>query len=128
MAAALGHVTWFGMFDPSLFNLTYPACGMLQTNGKLPNSTRTTNAAATLNAIDRTLGVDASGGNLTVSVPTAVSAPMEYRVVKKDATANTVTLNAASGETIGGTVGTYVLNTPGQHVTLSSIGGVWYPV
>lgn len=57
---------------------------------------------ATETAGDVTIRCDATGGNITVNLPTAVSNHAKFHVKKVDASANTVTIDGSGGETIDG--------------------------
>ena len=64
---------------------------------------RSVTAGTTLTAYDDVLLVDASGGDVTVSLPALVaSAGKVFHVKKTDSSANTVTLDGDGSETIDG--------------------------
>src|SRR6185369_17208968 len=78
-----------------------------------------------LTEFQRTLEVDASGAPRTITLPTALSARWrKYTIKKIDASANTVTIDAAGAETIDGAL-TVVLTTQYQSVTIQSNGTGW---
>ena len=89
------------------------------------NNVVTTGLDTTLTEFYRTVEVDASGANRTITLPTAVSARFrKYTIKKIDATANTVTVDADGAETIDGAL-TVVLTTQWQSVTVQSNGVSW---
>ncbi len=74
----------------------------------------------------RTILVDASGANRTITLPTAASAKWrEYVIKKTDASANTVTVDANGAETIDGAL-TQVLTTQYQFIVIQSDGSTWW--
>lgn len=78
-----------------------------------------------LTEFQRTLEVDASGGPRTITLPTALSARWrKYTIKKIDASANTVTIDAAGAETIDGAL-TFVLGAQYQTITIQSNGASW---
>lgn len=93
----------------------------LRTGYLLVNTTPVTLSATT----DQLVKVDATGGARTVNLPTAASIDGQfYTIIKSDSGANTVTIDAASSETINGSL-TYVLTAQYQTVTLRSDGTNW---
>lgn len=66
---------------------------------------RTVNSNTTLLSTDYTVEVDASGGNIIITLPTAVSqfsggSGRIYNIKKIDSTLNTVTINPTAPDTI----------------------------
>jgi hypothetical protein len=68
---------------------------------------------------------DATSGNRTITLPTAVDAWQEFTIKKLDSSANTVTVATTSSQTIDG-AGTYVISTQYESVTVVSNGAQWY--
>lgn len=78
---------------------------------------RTVTGDTTLDILDETVLVDATGGNVTINLPIAATVPYKrYNIKKIDATANTVTVDPNGAETIDGAA-TAVIST--QYETLS---------
>lgn len=76
----------------------------------------------------RTILVDASGANRTITLPTAASAKWRKYIIKKiDATANTVTIDADAAETIDGAL-TQVLAAQYDFIEIQSDGTQWWIV
>ncbi|MER7517792.1 hypothetical protein [Streptomyces sp. NPDC126499] len=126
MAAAKGIIRLFGLFTESGVSVSNPT-GIKLINGKLAYPVRSVNADATVRVIDEVLLVDASGGNRTITLISAVATPNTYTVKKTDSSANTVTIAAAGGQTIDGAT-TKVLSTQWEKATVVPSGGNWYVV
>ena len=76
----------------------------------------------------RTILVDASGANRTITLPTAASAKWRKYIIKKiDASANTVTIDADAAETIDGAL-TQVLAAQYDFIEIQSDGTQWWIV
>ena len=71
---------------------------------------RTITASATLLANDDWLLADATAGNLILTLPAASARVRPYRIIRKDATANTVSIARAAADLINGAT-TLALNT-----------------
>lgn len=71
-------------------------------------------------ATDNFVSADATGGNIAVTTPPAKNG-QTFEVVKKDATANTVTVTGMNG---GGTI---TLRNQNDSISLWSDGTAWYP-
>ncbi len=83
----------------------------------------------TLSAAHHTVLVDATAGNVVITLPTAASAfsggiGRVYNVKKVDASANTVTVDGSGAETIDGAA-TQVLTDQYQSMTIQSNGTSW---
>lgn len=73
----------------------------------------------TLTADDFYVGVDASGGPVTISLPAAAAHKgRPYHISKRDATVNAVTVDGAGAETINGAATQVIII---QYTTLSII-------
>jgi len=71
------------------------------------------------------VSVDATSGDVTVSLPNAALIPYKSFFIKKvDSSANTVTVDAADSETIDGT-GTFVISTENKSIIIKSDGVNW---
>lgn len=72
--------------------------------------------------------VDASGGAVTVNLPTAASAVGHvFHIQKTDSGANTVTVDGNGAETIGASgSATQVLSSQGQGISIVAFGGAWW--
>jgi hypothetical protein len=115
-----------GRFNP-LVLIASDATGIVSTNGQTASESRTVSGAVTVRPIDRVLKADASGGAVTVNLPSAAPNPVTYSVIKSDATGNTVTVDPAGSETINGAA-TRVLSAQWETVTLKSDGTNWIAV
>lgn len=83
-------------------------------------------ANATLSGSQSFIQADASSASLTVTLPAVASNTGRRYIVKKvDATANTVTVDGASSETIDGAT-TYVLGSQWESVEIVCNGVEWY--
>lgn len=81
------------------------ADGQTIINGGLSWNIRTITSNATADPNDGTILVDASGGNVTVTLPAAASFPGRILVVKKiDSSGNSVTIDGNASETIDGSL------------------------
>jgi len=103
---------------PEIFGAPNPL--LLDNNSNVLNRTITANASADINT--NKYYVDATSGNITLSLYAADVATVgkQVSIVRTDATANTVTLAAAGGNTING-VGSVLLKTQYQELLLSGI-------
>ena len=71
---------------------------------------------------------DATSSGITISLPTAASSTGRLYAIKKiDSSANTVTIDANSSETIDGAV-TKTLSAQWETVTLQCDGSAWFVV
>lgn len=91
-----------------------------------PGSIRSISTTTGLDQTYQTILVDASGGAVTVNLPTTSGqTTLRYEVKKIDASANAVTLDGAGAETIDGAA-TYPLTVQWQSVTVESNGSAWF--
>ncbi|MFJ7266674.1 hypothetical protein ACIQV3_08390 [Streptomyces sp. NPDC099050] len=120
MAAARGIVRLTGLFTESGVTVDNP-CGIKLINGQQPFPVRAVTANATVRVID------ATSGNITITLISAVATRNRYVVKKVDATANTVTVAAAGVQTIDGAAAK-VLTTQWETVTVIPSGGNWLTV
>lgn len=100
----------------------------LDVNGSfaLPITSKT--ADYTITANDYTITGDASGGNITLTLPTAVGiAGVMYVVKKTDASGNSVIIDSNGAETIDGAA-TLSITTQYTSVVLQSNGSNWYKI
>ncbi len=101
--------------------------GWLDTSVASPESTRTIHLITSDTTIDATydlIKVDASGGNVTITLPAAATNASQFDTKKIDSTANTVTIAAASGEEIEYDT-TAVLTVQGENIRFSSDLTTW---
>jgi len=126
MAAAKGIIRLTGLFTESGVSVSNPT-GIRLINGQVAYPVRSVNANTTVRVIDEVLLVDASGGNRTITLISAVATPNSYTVKKIDNSANTVTIATTGGQTIdSGT--TKVLAAQWDTATVIPSGGNWYVV
>lgn len=93
---------------------------------KAPIATVTTNTTLDAAVDGSTVLVDATSGNLTITLPLAADAIYRRYYVKKiDATANTVTVDGNGAETIDDAAN-YVLTVQYQSVTVHCDGTEWW--
>lgn len=94
-------------------------------NRPATGAVRTFTASAALTAADEHALVDASGGNLTLTLPSAAGdVGRTFTVIKTDASANTVTVDPAGTETINGGA-TAVITRQHTALTIISDGANW---
>lgn len=92
------------------------------------NTRSITTTPVTLDETHRTALVDATGGARVVNLPTAASGIYrKYTVKKIDASANTVTVDAAGAETIDGAL-TVVFTLQWERITIQSDGTAWFRI
>jgi hypothetical protein len=85
-------------------------------------------ATATLVFNDDTALCDATAGAITINLPSAASCPGKiYRIGKKDASVNAVTIDPAAAQTIDGAA-TLAISTQYQVATIMSDGANWITV
>lgn len=104
MNAALGEVVLTGLFTVSGISVTYPT-GLRIRNGQQGSVTTTVTSASspyTVTVLDETIFVDATAGNVTLNLISAAWTPNRLTIIRLDASGNTVTAAAASGEHING--------------------------
>lgn len=89
-------------------------------------SYNTNSANASLTAVDgiNVQLVNATSGAVTITLPTAVNNNASFIIKKTDSSANAVTVDAASTETIDGNL-TYKLNDQYNYVEIVSNGTNW---
>jgi hypothetical protein len=88
--------------------------------------TTTTATPYAITAANGIVLIDATAGNKTATLPTAVGLNgTVFTVVKKDGSSNTVTIDPAGLELIGGLT-TFPLAREGEAVTFTSDGAAWY--
>lgn len=120
---AFGPVTaTTGTFSSSISSsTTISATNKISTNGLATGiSSKSANYALTVN--DKTILVDATSGNITITIPAASTLTgSEFTVEKIDATANTVTIDPNASETIEGAT-TVVLNQQRSSISFKGDG------
>jgi hypothetical protein len=117
-----------GSADQNLYsdNVGFSGSTIIGASSMVNNhNVRTTTGNPILDDGYRTLGVDASGGAKTITLPTAASAKFRVYTIKKiDSSGNAVTVDAAGAETIDGAL-TKVLAAQWEKVTVESTGTSW---
>ena len=89
-------------------------------------TTKTSNYTATV--FDEVVLVDATSGNITISLPTSVgNGGKNFKVKKVDASANTVTIDPNSSQTIDG-VATKVITTQYAFINVVSDSNNWFEI
>ena len=85
-------------------------------------------ASYTINYNDGVILADATSGNITITLLPALEMTQKRIVIMKtDASANTVTVDANASETINGAL-TNVLSTQYAKVELTAYNGAWYVI
>lgn len=126
LLAARGEVVLAGLFTASNLTLDAPT-GLKLRNSQLTYPVTTKSANYTAIAFDQVILVDASNGAVTITLPTATGRTDPLTVKKTDVSANTVTLAAASGQSID-SAATKVLSAQWEKITVIPSGGNWYVV
>lgn len=124
MPAARGTIKLTGLFGEGGVTVDHPT-GLKIIDGQASRPVRTVNSSQTVRVIDEVLLVDASSGPVTLTLISAVATPNVYTVKKIDASANAVTVAAASGETIDGAPSRSI-TTQWNCVTVGAVNGAWY--
>jgi hypothetical protein len=91
------------------------------------NSTQfvTVTSNTTLTNTSTSVLVNATGGAVTITLPTAIGSNYQYTVKKIDSSANTVTVNTTSAQTIDG-ASTQVISGQYNSMTVKSDNNNWY--
>lgn len=85
-------------------------------------------ASYTINYNDGVILADATSGNITITLLPALEMTQKRIVIMKtDASANTVTVDANASETINGAL-TNVLSTQYEKVEITAYNGAWYVI
>ena len=94
------------------------------TGGIAPGIRTTTTLAETFGALDSTIIADATAGNLNVNIDPTITTQRIGNLKKKDASANTVTLTALSGQVfgLGAPAASISMGVQGQSITFQSDG------
>lgn len=80
----------------------------------------------TLTDEDKYEFVDSTGGNITITLPTAVGRPKKlYRIVRLDASGNTITVDTTGSETLNG-LATQTLDSQFDAFTILSNNINWF--
>lgn len=126
-STARGDVVLTGLYDPSHLVLDAPiAYDLIDGQRSFPNAA--VSADYSVSTFDELVTVDASGAGRTITLPTAVGRNRRVVVTKADASANPVTIAAASGQTINGAA-TKVLTTQWAAVELlPTAAGGWIAI
>ena len=97
----------------------------VHSGGSVAAATATRTANRTLDATDYTTRVDAATGNKIITLPTSVGISGRIYIIKKvDSSANTVTINTTSSQTIDGAL-TIVLSAQYKYISVQSNGATW---
>lgn len=104
---------------------------VLDANGNIKVTTETNfsplivSGDVTLDGSYRTVLVDASGGNLTITLPSVASGSYEFRIKKTDATGFTVTIDGVGSETIDGAL-TQIISAQYVSLTITNNPAAWW--
>jgi hypothetical protein len=110
------------------FTMRWRNDNVLDVDGSVATNIRTITVSVLHTDIagDSTLLCDASGGAITVNLPSAASSTGRVLVVKKiDSSGNAVTIDANGGETIDGAT-TQAISAQWASLTIQSDGSGWY--
>jgi len=116
------------MFDGAKFSVIDTNGQILITENILDNLKTISGSDTPYTALvtDRTILCDASGKALTVNLPAAANVNKQvFNIKKTDATANTITVDGNSTETIDGAT-TYVITTQYESITIQCDGSDWH--
>lgn len=120
-AQLVGRLVRFSASDVAEVDITDAVAAALT---RLTTQTIVTTYQATVQ--DRVILCDASGGAFTVTLPAVAAAVgVELDIKKIDATANAVTVDGSSAETIDGDL-TKVLSAQWSNITVTSDGVEWF--
>jgi len=100
---------------------------LLQVAGPIATAITTKTANYSISSTDSVVLCDATGGSLTLTLPSAGISGRQYSIKRTSGGANTVTLAAKSGETIDGAA-TRSLAAQYQSATVVSDGTNWWVV
>lgn len=114
-----------GNFAVGTVATLYGIAGVGWPNAPRGTSVQTVSANYTVQPTDDVVLVDASSGQVTVTLPYARSTNKQVVVKKKDSSANYVVIAPQSGDTIDG-VGNQSLVTQGESMSLVSDQSLWY--
>ena len=125
LAAALGTVRLTGLYTPSAVTATYPT-GLKIINGQMAYQAAYVTANYSVSIIDDTILVDASAGNVTVTLISAAWTPNVYTIKRLDSSGNTVALATIDGQTIDG-ASTLTITGPWSKATVAParVSGTW---
>jgi hypothetical protein len=115
---------------PSLVvNSSATVSGDFYINGGMKNKVSNISSSATIDNTYNSITVNASAGNITITLPGSLANNgREYKFVKTDSTANTVTVKPATGENLDGSINdTIILTDQHDHCMVQSFGSNgWY--
>lgn len=126
LAQARGTIRITGLYTASAINFTHPT-GLKIIDGQKSQPVSTVTANYTALLTDGVILADATAGNITITLPSALNTALRYTVKKTDATANTVTIAPQSGQSIDGS-STLVLSSQWTSREVIPNGGNWYVV
>jgi hypothetical protein len=108
---------WNGQLEEAA---TFHAAGLVEFGGAVAQPVRTITADTTLDATARTVLVDASGGDVLVTLPFtgAMVAGTQFFIKRIDTSANVVTIDAFMTEWIDGANQSFTLDAGGDYMTL----------
>lgn len=99
---------------------------VLDVAGPIATAISTKTANYTITATDSTILVDATSGNITITLPAVSGTTGRQYVIKKiDSSVNTVTIDGNSSETIDGAT-TQSITTQWDAITIQSNGSAWF--
>lgn len=110
LAAATGEIKLTGLFNEAGVSASFPT-GIKVTNGQKSQQVRTITTSQTIRLTDQTVLVDASAGDVTLTLISGVATPNEYTVKRIDNSGNHVIIAAAPGQTIDGSPTAELINT-----------------
>lgn len=126
LAAALGTVRLTGLYTQANVAVAHPT-GLKIIDGQRAQPLHAITADYTALVTDEKLLVNATAGNVAVTLPSALNTALSFVIKKTDSSANTVTVVPAGGQTIDG-ASTLVLGSQWMSVSLVPSGGNWYVV
>jgi hypothetical protein len=127
LAGAEGKIEITGLFTPSGISIVQPS-GIELLNGQSPRAIARKTVNYTASPVDRTIIMDTTSGNLTLTLPNADYNPVEY--VTKNTGSGTLTVATTGGQLIytsSGTGATTAAVTTGQTLRVQALynGTAW---
>jgi hypothetical protein len=116
LAAALGTIKLTGLYTPSNVTVAHPT-GLKIIDGQRAYPVLTKTGNYTTIVTDDTIIGDATSGDITITLHSALYTPNTFTIQKSDATANSVFVDIGTG--------TVELDTQGETAKFIPVSGVW---
>jgi hypothetical protein len=125
LATSLGTVKLTGLFNAA--NISVGPTGIKLVNGQKAYPVVAKSANYTVTILDNTILVDASAGQVTITLISAAYTSNTFIVKKTDNSVNAVTVAAQGGQNIDG-ASTYTLANQNNSVTVIPSAANWYTI